>query len=196
MATLALISFILQLVSGYYNSIGIIAAVLVPMCGYFGVRRRSRTMVSCFTACNIVLAVLFIISFVLSAAFAGGDYVTCACDETCRSDHEIPASTARDICSNRGRYRALYWASMGFAFAMAALQCLGCIYGSRLLKTAWFAPHPVLPSALPVGTVSYPSQPAGPYPPAYPHATVPTAGYATGGGYGGAGTYVPGRHGA
>ena len=46
----------MQLATGSYYSVGVMASVLIPLCGYFGARRRSRILVSCFSACNCALA--------------------------------------------------------------------------------------------------------------------------------------------
>lgn len=64
MALLALASSILQLVSGVFFSIGIMSAVILPICGYFGTLHRRRWMISFFSFCNMLLAVMFLASFI------------------------------------------------------------------------------------------------------------------------------------
>lgn len=129
MATIALASVILQFITGYYMSIGILAAVILPLCGYFGAQRRSRFMLSCFTGCNAVLALFFVISFI----------VTMVDDR------------------NTGRYRTLYWVSIGLAFAMAVLQCAGAYFGFKLLRSDAVAVA-AIPVAQPVPYSTYAPQ--------------------------------------
>jgi hypothetical protein len=117
MALLALASSIIQLFTGAYWSVGFMAAVVVPLCGYYGALKRSRFMLNFFWLANGCFAISFLVAFLASTSMEG-DYVTCACNERCRREYGIPKAQAERICENPGRYRALYWVGMGLALAM------------------------------------------------------------------------------
>lgn len=67
---------------------------------------------------------------------------------------------------------------MGFAFAMAALQCAGVYYGSKLLRTKDIVSTSI-PIAQPVvGTYAVPQQPGSYVPPSSAGPTYASAPYA------------------
>jgi hypothetical protein len=134
MAFIALVSSILQATSGSFYSIGIMAGLFIPCCGYLGAMRRSKFLVACFTCWNLCLAFLFSLSFILSLALVG-DYIGCVCNPACAHRHRIPASETDRICGNVATYRAIWWASMALAICMSALQLVGAYQGMRFLKT-------------------------------------------------------------
>jgi len=140
MACVALASAILQLISHVSVSIGIMSALLIPCCGFFGASRKSRVMVLCFVVANIVVSAFFIGSFITTEAVFRGDFISCACSPQCRADKmsDFDAGSLDEICSHESASRIAYWVGMGLAFLMCALQLLGCTYGRRLLHTPYF----------------------------------------------------------
>jgi hypothetical protein len=168
MSLLALISSVLQLLSGLFWTAGIIAAVLVPCCGYFGVTLRRRWLLSCFSLSNYVLAALFLGTFIAVLATLDGDPVGCICDDACRRSHPglSPSPPHPSRCRNLASSRALWWTGMVFGFAMMFLQVTGGQAGRELAKRPLFAfasapfplgkplmvTVPVAPSAPPMAT--------------------------------------------
>jgi hypothetical protein len=122
---------------------------LIPCCGYCGALRRSKLMLCFFTFANLVLAILFMISFIVSTSVTG-DYVSCACSPACRAKHDIPFDEAQSICGNPGKFRVLYWVSMAFAFVMCALQLWGFYFGYKLMRTKHMMVQSHIPLAQPI----------------------------------------------
>ncbi len=170
MACLAIVSSILQLVSGAWFSVGIIAAVILPCCGWFGALYKKRLLLRLFAATSFVLAALFLASFITVLSVYRGDYVGCLCDPACRSEKGLPASQAQAVCPRERTYRALWWVSMAFGFMMAALQCSGAVLASRLANQRWYFLTAVPAAA--AAPVQF-SQPPPPAPPDYVFATQP-----------------------
>jgi len=160
MMILALASFILQVAASFYAVwIGLVSAIFIPLCGFYGAKHRSRTLISCFTVWNLVELVFFIIA--VTTSWDSADSPT--------------SSSSRD---NRG----VVWAAFGLAIAMAVLQLFGFIFGAKLLRAPYFAQPAAVPVAQPVMGVSGP-QPVQPVVAAYP-AYVVGSGYPVGGGGG------------
>jgi len=140
LALCALISAILQLVSQINFSVGIFAAVIIPLCGWSGASCRSSFFVGFFVVANVVIALYFVISWIITVAAVGGDFVACACDPGCRGARigwYDPAELSH-MCDNQASTRALYWTGIGFGFLMAVLELAGCVYGILLLRTDYF----------------------------------------------------------
>jgi hypothetical protein len=168
MMVLALASFILQVAASFYAVwIGLVSAIFIPLCGYYGAKHRSRTLISCFTIWNLVELIFFIIA--VTTSWDTADSPT--------------SSSSRD---NRG----VVWAAFGLAIAMAVLQLFGFIFGAKLLRAPYFAKPAAVPVAQPVMGVTGP-QPVQPVVAGYP-AYVVGSGYPVGGasGYPAAGPTV------
>jgi hypothetical protein len=92
--------------SGLYFSVGIIASVLIPLCGYCGSVLRLRWLIGCFVVANLAMAILFVVS--VGLAIASRDLFVAG----------VPA----------GAYVAV-----GLGVVMAMLQCAGANAGTHLL---------------------------------------------------------------
>jgi hypothetical protein len=141
MALVALVSVALQLASASYYSVGVVSAVVLPLCGLVAARRRSRPLLRCYVVCAACEAVAYVLGAFATLVILG-DVVSCACDPGCRAKHDIPAGDAR-VCANQHLYRALWWVGMGLGFAMAALQLAGAYYGATLLRAQEFDAYAV-----------------------------------------------------
>ncbi|RYE98482.1 MAG: hypothetical protein EOO41_02320 [Methanobacteriota archaeon] len=171
MSFIALASAILQIVSGFYFSVGIFAAVVLPLCGYYGARHRNRFAISFFSFCNGLLAIMFIVAFA-STRSSTDEFYDCVCSASCRAREGYSEADADRYCGNENKYRTLYWVAVGLAFFMVMLQFLGCLYGMRLLRTQHFVKQAAIPAGVPVvGTA------AAQYPQNYGGGRVGGAGY-------------------
>lgn len=161
MVALAVVASIFSIASTFYFDLGIISSLILPCCGYLGAKRRSKPMMRFFVCCSAFESVAFIATFIATLA-AMGDYLSCACDPGCRRAHGIDPGDAERIGARKALYSALYTMALSVGLAMAALQCAGAYYGSKLLQREEMDQAVAVPTGIPVDEASmatYPFQP-------------------------------------
>lgn len=129
---------------------GILASLILPLCGYCGVVNRSRSAMWFFITCSGVMATVFAVSLALSLVALGGDVVACACRPGCGAAAGLGGDVAA-LCASAHYYRSLFWVSVALGAGMAALQLAGCATGVALVRSPFFKAHsPALPLDAPV----------------------------------------------
>lgn len=152
---------------------GIVAAVLVPICGYCAVSQRSRSALWTFIIANTVLAILFIITLTVTTVRLRGEFVACACDAFCAEDFGFTPADSNAICENPTTFRVLYYSSVLLGCIMFFLQTSGAIIGLYLVRTKDFKEPHVQVDAMYIHQLSPPTAPVtgqylGPSPYDYP----------------------------
>jgi len=88
---------------------------------------------------NILIALFYIISLILTLLTLHGDIITCACNTVCSATlAEYRLIDLENICNHSTYYRTLFWVSVGLGLTMIVLQILGCYYGLRLINHQYF----------------------------------------------------------
>lgn len=120
--------------------VGILFALLIPMCGILGARNRNKPMLCLFCGCNMFLAIISVIGMVLYImGYVAIQYLKTECKN---NPGVIPAGTSitcADIANGKitgnysiAEFNTTIWVVFGVTFLQCILQCLGCVWGLNL----------------------------------------------------------------
>jgi hypothetical protein len=168
MAVTAIIAAIVGFwVRDVYTS-GLIAAIVIPVCGIMGVRQKNQRCLFMFFTFNGMCAVFYVLALILTLAISIPT-LNCLCDPQCRASRwkndQPSASTVDDVCPQQDALLRAYRISLIIGGVACFLQLLGFFFGRKLARDPYFAVAPVQqrqiamsPYGLPVGV---PVQPMG-----------------------------------
>jgi len=168
MAVTAIIAAIVGFwVHDVYTS-GLIAAIVIPVCGIMGVRQKNQRCLFMFFTFNGMCAAFYVLALILTLAISIPT-LNCLCDPQCRASRwkndQPSASTVDAVCPQQDALVRAYRISLIIGGVACFLQLLGFFFGRKLARDPYFAVTPVQqrhmaisPYGLPVGV---PVQPMG-----------------------------------
>lgn len=156
----------------------IATALLIPLCGYLGVKNKNKTLIKLFCCCNCFCVILFVIS-TITIVEVTLPIINCVCAQNCDEtildaanrpgpgrnnglpligDNSTLTPQWEDICSQESQIEQGYTAAIVLGAIMAILQCYGCIYSNKLLDSSYFAVHSAVAQFAVVGSpvMAYP----------------------------------------
>jgi len=190
-AVFAILSSIISFAMHNNGPGGIVAALLIPACGYYGIKNKNKSLMKLFCCCNFCCVFLFIIT-TLAVVQLTIPLIQCVCDVNCdlsnfggggainppgRNNNGLPpinrdrdsnstlSAKWQDICDHEESIEQTYMAAIGLGAVMAILQCLGGMESTKLLNSSYFAVNSPVSSIAVVGSpvLAYPQ--TMPYPP-------------------------------
>eukprot|EP01138_Halocafeteria_seosinensis_P014913 gb/GECG01015223.1/.p1 GENE.gb/GECG01015223.1/~~gb/GECG01015223.1/.p1 ORF type:complete len:256 (+),score=23.30 gb/GECG01015223.1/:1-768(+) len=135
-------------------SVSVVAALCIPLCGYFGAKNRNPNLLNAFWVCNLLCVIDFVITLIVVITL-------------------LQEGELNDVGTS------LWTTFIVFGIGAAILQCAGVIYGKKLASEEyWNVVTPAnIPVAAPVASTVpqyaqpvHPSQQPAGYPVGYPGA--------------------------